>query len=32
MYYFKKKIKQGEIDTILLALKQIKENQEEFKN
>ena len=32
MYYFKKKIKQGEIDAILLALKQIKENQEEFKN
>ena len=28
MYYFKKKIKQGEIDTILLALKEIKENQE----
>ena len=26
MYYFKKKIKQGEIDTILLALKEIKED------
>ena len=28
MYYFKKKIKKEQINTILLTLKEIKENQE----
>ena len=28
MHYFKKKIMQGEVEDILLALKEIKENQE----
>ena len=35
MSYFKKKIKQGEVDAILLSLKEIKsikENKDEFKN
>ena len=28
MYYFKKKIKKEQLNTILLTLKEIKENQE----